>query len=319
MKNIRLKKEFWFITIVTIILATILASIDGSGHWFQAWIAYGAMLVFGALSTYWVWKLVKANRNATTVAIVSFSLRLSAGLALALLLPILGYQNNPEHLSGYIYTDAFFRDNQAWDLVTSGDPLSQAFSGQFSGDQYGGMLGLSALIYRFLSPDAHRPFLILIASATFSAWGILCLWKASRTWFNEKIALLAIWLFALYPESILLGSSQMREAIVIPMTAISFYGLTEIRQKMDWLVMADFSAVFYFQSTLPVMSFSPIWDMAHRSCYIKHDQATSNHLNHLPVALIPPGSHACRGFNHDEPSLNPGQQIIKHFYRLVPE
>ena len=249
MKNIRLKKEFWFITIVTIILATIIASIDGSGHWLQAWIAYGAMLVFGALSTYWVWKLVKANRNATTVAIVSFSLRLSAGLALALLLPILGYQNNPEHQSGYIYTDAFFRDKQAWDLVTSGDPLSQAFSGQFSGDQYGGMLGLSALIYRFLSPDAHRPFLILIVSATFSAWGVLCLWKASRTWFNEKIALLAIWLFALYPESILLGSSQMREAIVIPMTAISFYGLTEIQAKRwtGWLWLI-FSAVFLFSS-----------------------------------------------------------------------
>jgi hypothetical protein len=255
MKNIRIKKEVWIISLVAIILATLLAFIDGSGHWLQAWFAYVVLLGFGAASIYWVWKLVKANSKATIVAIVSFSVRLFVGIALALLLPIFGYQNNPEHLAGYVYTDAFFRDSQAWDFVTSGNPLSQAFSGQFSGDQYGGMLALSAFIYRFLSPDAHRPFLILILSATFSAWGILFLWKASKTWFNEKTSLLTIWLFALYPESVLLGSSQMREAIVIPVTAISFYGLTEILAKKwtGWLWMI-LSAVFLF-SIQPLAGF----------------------------------------------------------------
>jgi len=65
---------------------------------------------------------------------------------------------------------------------------------------------------------------------------VLCLWKASQTLFGEKIALLSIWLFALYPESVLLGSSQMREALVIPLSAMTFYGLTEImtRKLTGW-------------------------------------------------------------------------------------
>jgi hypothetical protein len=255
MKNIRLTKEFWIISFAVIILAALFAFLDGSGHWLKSWFAYLIMLGLGAGSIYWVWRVVKVSPKVTSVAIISFSLRLSAGIALALLLPILGYQNNTEHLSGYVYTDAYIRDGQAWGLATSGNPLSQAFSGQFSGDQYGGMLALSAFIYRFLSPDAHRPFLILILAATFSAWGILCLWKASRTWFDEKTALLTIWLFALYPESVLLGSSQMREAFVIPMTAISFFGLTEILGKRWtgwlWLIL---SAIFLF-SIQPLAGF----------------------------------------------------------------
>jgi hypothetical protein len=250
-----LNKEIWIITILVIILASLLAFMDSSGNWVQSWFVYLVMLGLGIASIYGVWKVVKASPQATTVAIIAFSIRLVIGIALATLLPIVGYQNNPEHLSGYVYTDAYIRDGQAWDFATSGNPLGQAFSGQYSGDQYGGMLVLSAFIYRFLSPDAHRPFLILILGATFSAWGILCLWKASRSWFDEKTALLAIWLFALYPESILLGSSQMREAIVIPMTAISFFGLTEIQGKRwtGWLWVA-FSALLLF-SIQPLAGF----------------------------------------------------------------
>jgi hypothetical protein len=255
MNKYRPKKEFWIITFLIIILASLIAFMDGRGHWFQNWLVYLVMLGLGSASIYGVWRVVNASPQATTVAIIAFSIRLSAGIALSLLLPIVGYQNNAEHLSGYVYTDSYIRDHQAWGLATSGNPLSQAFSGQYSGDQYGGMLVLSAFIYRFISPDAHRSFLILILSATFSAWGILCLWKASRSWFNEKTALLAIWLFALYPESILLGSSQMREAIVIPMTAISFYGLTEIQEKKrsGWIWMI-FSAILLF-SIQPLAGF----------------------------------------------------------------
>jgi hypothetical protein len=255
MNKYRPKKEFWIIIFLVIILASVMALMDSNRDWIQNWFVYLVILGLGITSIYGVWRVIKASPQATTVAIIAFSIRLSAGIALVLLLPIVGYQNNAEHLSGYVYTDAYIRDGQAWGLAASGDALSQAFNGQYSGDQYGGMLALSAFIYRFLSPDAHRPFLILILSATFSAWGILFLWKASRSWFNEKTALLAIWLFALYPESILLGSSQMREAIVIPMTAISFYGLTEIQAKRrtgwSWMVL---SAIFLF-SIQPLAGF----------------------------------------------------------------
>ena len=247
MKKIRFKKEFWMISIAVLIIATLLTLLDKTGHVLQSWIAYTILLGIGAVSIYGVWKAVIASQQVTMAAIISFFLRLGIGVALTLLLPIFGYQDSKEHQSGYVYTDAYIRDNQAWSLAVSGGSLTTAFSGRLSGDQYGGMLALSAFIYRTLSSDAHRPFLILILGATVSAWGVLGLWKVSHTWFGDKTALLAAWLFAVYPECVLLGSSQMREAIVIPMTAISFYGLAEIQsRKMSGWLWIVLSAIFLF-------------------------------------------------------------------------
>ncbi len=245
MHKIRIAKEFWLIFLAVLLIAALLGFLDQSEHFLQGWIAYAILLGLGAAAIIGVLKAVKASHKVTLAALSAFFLRLGIGVALTLLLPVFGYQDNAEHQAGYVYTDAYIRDNQAWKLASSTDSLSTAFSGVYSGDQYGGMLALSAFVYRTLSPDAHRPFLILILSATISAIGVMCLWKAGRTWFEEKTALFAAWIFALYPESVLLGSSQMREAIVIPMIAVSFYGLSEIhaRRKSGWLWIA-LSAIF---------------------------------------------------------------------------
>jgi Dolichyl-phosphate-mannose-protein mannosyltransferase len=253
------KKETFLISLGILLIAALLSALDGTGHWFRGWFAYSVLLALGVGSIYGVWRGVKAERKVTSAALTAFLMRLVIGVALALLLPIIGYQNSPEHQSGYVFTDAYIRDGQAWELATSGNPLSQAFSGQYSGDQYGGMLAVSALTYRALSPDAHRPFLILILGATVSAWGILCLWKTSRTWFGDKTALLAAWIFALYPESVLLGSSQMREAFVIPAIAMSFYGLTQVQEKKKagwfWLILSAL-ILFPIQPLAGFISFS---------------------------------------------------------------
>ena len=261
MRKFRVSKSFWFIALATVILAIVLAFLDNSGSLWRAWFAYLVLLGIGAASIYGVWRAVKASRKASASAIAAFSLRLVIGIALALLLPVFGYQNNQEHQAGYVYTDAYVRDNQAWDLATSGRSLLTAFSGEYSGDQYGGMLALSALIYRLLSPDAHRPFLILILGAIVSACGVLCLWKATQAWFGDKIALLATWLFAVYPESVLLGSSQMREAIVIPMTAITFYGITGIIQRKLsgwWWVLFSAFVLLLVQPLVGVISLAAL-------------------------------------------------------------
>lgn len=243
MKKIPLTREFWLVLSSILLLAAVLASIDSSGNWWQGWLAYSILLGMAALGIIAAWKAVKPSQKATQIALIAFLLRLGVGVILALLLPNIGYQDNQEHLAGYVYTDAFIRDNQAWELASSGDSLGQAFTGKYTGDQYGGMLAISALIYRTFSPDAHRPILVLILGAAFSAVGILCLWKASRLWFDEKTTQLVLWIFALYPESLLLGSSQMREAIVIPLTAVAFFALTEIqgrrREGWVWLFLAS--------------------------------------------------------------------------------
>jgi Dolichyl-phosphate-mannose-protein mannosyltransferase len=261
MKIIHITKSFWIIVLAISVVAAILTLLDKTDHLPQAWIAYAILLGLGAASIYGVYKAANASRSATSIALAAFGLRLVIGVALTLLLPIFGYQNNQEHQAGYVYTDAYVRDNQAWDLATSGKGISSAFSGEYSGDQYGGMLALSALVYRFLSPDAHRPFLIIILSAVANAWGVLCLWKATQDWFGEKTSLLATWFFALFPESILLGSSQMREAFVIPLTAITFYGITEIlkRKTSGWLwVLLSAALLLLIQPLVGVISLAAL-------------------------------------------------------------
>jgi hypothetical protein len=42
---------------------------------------------------------------------------------------------------------------------------------------------------------------------------------------------------ALYPEAILLGSSQMREAFTIPLATASFYGLLRYQQERSWTAL----------------------------------------------------------------------------------
>lgn len=237
-----LSKTFWLATSIVLIAAALLAALDGSGAWWRGLIAYFILLALGCLGLFALWQLhpepTQANciRSAVNASLLAFALRLAVGAALFTLLPIFGYPNSPEHQAGYAFTDAYQRDQQAWELAASNQPLVQAFSGRFSGDQYGGMLALSAFIYRYLSPDAHRPLLIVALGAAAAAWGVALLWKASQLWFGESIAHLAAWIFALYPESVWLGSSQMREPFVLFAAAMAWYGLSRLRpQNPAWL------------------------------------------------------------------------------------
>jgi len=213
-----------------------MSALDGA-NWLRGWLAYSLLLGIGVGSLAYAWRMLTPDRLAASAAITAFILRLAIGAALTLLLPVVGYANNAEHQAGYVFTDAYNRDHQAWELATSAEPLSAAFSGEYESDQYGGLLGLSAFLYRFISPDAHRSMLPLTLNASAAAWGVLLLWKATRGWFGVQTAAFAAWAFAIYPESVLLSSSQMREALIIPAVAITLYGYAQLqtRQRRWWL------------------------------------------------------------------------------------
>ncbi|HJR79844.1 MAG TPA: hypothetical protein VJ821_07215, partial [Anaerolineales bacterium] len=91
----------------------------------------------------------------------------------------------------------------------------------------GGLLAFNSLIYRYLSPDAQRPLLLVVFSAFFAALGIPFLWKAVRQIFGENVAWASAWIFALYPESILLGASAMREPYLLTFSAFALWGFVE--------------------------------------------------------------------------------------------
>ena len=225
--------------------------------------AYGSLAAIVLLLGWLIWKKLGAEPKLGWIALTAFVLRLALGVALGLLLPVIGYDTEPQN-AGYIFFDAFQRDTQAWQLAQSGAPLTNAFNSQFFSDQYGGMLITSAGLYRLFSPDMHRPWLILLLTASISAVGVLFLYRALGERFGSKTTNLAAWIYALYPESVLLGAAQMRDPILIGLTAAAFYFTNrwrELRWKTAvWLALIlALLAAFSWLVALGVGALLAVW------------------------------------------------------------
>jgi hypothetical protein len=284
MNWLRTNKNTWLAAATVVALAAILALADGTGQWLQGWIAYTLVGGLGAATLFSAWHFTGRDISMGKIALAAVFLRLAVGVALMLLLPVAGSADNEANQRGYFYYDADIRDQQAWQLAQSNAPLWKAFNGKYSGDQYGGMLALSAGIYRLLSPDAHRPWLILLLTSAAAGWGVLCLGKAAQTWFGERTARLAAWIFALYPEGIFLGGTHMREAFVIPAVAMTCLSLAEMHtEKRAWLGWLGLAAglMFFFQ---PPMAVVALVLLAGAWLFDPHRQRSWRQV--LPVAAI---------------------------------
>jgi hypothetical protein len=206
-------------------IAAILTSVQPGG-WLTGLLGFGLLGSVGLLALRAAVRWAGGGGALAWMAAIALVARLAVGVGLHIALPIDGYAD-PDDRAGYVYTDAHRRDTQAWELATSGYPLSAAFSRGFYTDQYGGLLALSALTYRYLSPDAHRPLMLALLSALFAALGLPFLWKAAGAAWGERLRSAACWVYALYPESVLLGGSAMREPYLITLSAVSLLGLVQ--------------------------------------------------------------------------------------------
>lgn len=211
----------------------------------------------------WVWHRMGGNRTLAWAVLLTFLLRLLIGFLLFITLPVFGYDEDPTN-AGYLYLDAYRRDTDAWQLADSDAPLGSAFQEEFATDQYGGLLSLSAGIYRLFSPDSHRPLLILILTSFFSALGLPFFWKVVRHYWGEKTANLAAWFYCLYPESVILGASQMREPMLIGLSAIAAWGVTAWKEnKKKALLALGLSFVgmlfFSFKAAGAILAGMAIW------------------------------------------------------------
>lgn len=157
-------------------------------------------------------------------------LRLGIGVLWYVGLPNWGY-GSPVEQAGYIMSDAHARDTVAWQLAESGESLLAAFSEFRNVDQYGGMLFLSAAIYRYLGGTFHQPLQVIVLAAGISSLAILFTWAFARRLLDAKVALIAAWIVAVFPDAVILGSSQMREAILMTLIAAALYGLVSYVQE----------------------------------------------------------------------------------------
>lgn len=218
-------RDLFYIVPAAFLLGGLFASIQ-NGNWATAFFAFTFIffLLFVILRIAHNW--AGGEKVLGIMITLAFFLRLAVGVTLHLALPIYGHDDEDDR-AGYVYTDAHKRDNQAWSLATSERPILDAFSSKYASDQYGGLLAFNALMYRFLSPDAQRPLLLVVFSAFFAALGIPFLWKSVRQIFGERVAWTSAWIFAVYPESILLGASAMREPYLLTFSAFTLWGFVE--------------------------------------------------------------------------------------------
>lgn len=220
------------LAIILMALALTWVSPKFGGVNIQGWISYLVVLLIGTGILLGGWCIIQKTASAPAwlgaLLVGATVLRLAAGVLWTIVIPLGGY-DSPVEQAGYVMKDAYNRDIAAWKLARSGEPLWSAYTKYNQADQYGGMLMLSATIYRFLGGEVHQPLKIVVITAAFSSLSILFGWGFARRLWDDRVAALTAWGLALYPDAVLLGSSQMREAFMITLTALAFYGLLGYR------------------------------------------------------------------------------------------
>lgn len=234
------QKDFYWIIPLSFLLGAVLSTLQ-KNNWIIGWLSFSFLFFLSffllTISTRWA----SDKKSLVWVVVMAFALRLVGGVTTYVLLPIYGYDDVDDQ-SGFVYTDARRRDTQAWELATSERLIVDAFQQKYAYDQYGGLLAFSAFIYRYLSPDAHRVLLLILISALVGTIGIPFLWKAMSVQWDEKTASTSTWMLALFPESILLAGSAMREPYLLAFSAFAFWGFSawqtnHNKKSLIWLVL----------------------------------------------------------------------------------
>ena len=201
------------------------------GTYWQSWSSAGILSILFSFLLLRLWRFLGSSKRLFVLLLATFLLRIVIGTVIHQVLPLAGYADSEVQQAGYLYSDAYERNQAAYTLAVSGEPLLNAFSRPDISDQYGGLLFMSAFIYRVLSPDIIRPLLIALMAAFAMAVGTGFLWSGIQVHWSQKVALIACWIYALYPDSLLLGSSEMREPFLIALACIIFWAIMKWREK----------------------------------------------------------------------------------------
>lgn len=235
-------RNFWLRLLVALVGGAVIASGVAAvspgpfiNAWLPAWYLSAVSVYFLVLA----WSWAGRGRALAWMIALAFFLRLGFGIGMSLALPHWGYPEK-EQQAGYLFKDAYARDTQAWKLAKSDRPLWNSFRDEFATDQYGGLLAVSAVIYRYLSPDMQRPFLLLIVAAFFAALGVPFLRQAVRLRWPARVAAITAWIYVLYPDAIFFGSSQMREPFLVGLGSVMFWVVLawDWKSKTKWAALA---------------------------------------------------------------------------------
>ncbi len=201
-----------------------------AGAFLTGWLAAFVLCLPFSLILRTGWRWGGGEKLVAVMMLAAFGLRLGFGLATQNLLPIYGYPDEPQQQQGYLFDDAYRRDDEAWRIATTESPsFFEPLTRSYNNDQYRGMAVLSIWIYWFLSPDARRFSLIILLGALFTAAGVPFFRKALKNRWDPQIANIAAWIYVFYPDSIVYAGSAMREPFLTGLLAIAFWALCTVR------------------------------------------------------------------------------------------
>jgi hypothetical protein len=245
------------------------------GNYWQGFLQSSMLIFFNSLLLFGAWRAAGKGKALAWMIGLAFVLRIALGLFMAWGLPRFGYPERPQQ-AGFVFEDAFRREENAWNLAKSDAPIVEAFSDAYETDQYGGMLALSALIYRFLSPDAYRPALLSIIAAGVMALTVPVLTSALRRRFDARTVLWAGWILALYPEGMLLGSAQMREPFFILFFAVLIWAAADLLdgrklgRAIPLFILGMLGLfLFSYRIAIPVLGALALWAWVDLSARLK--------------------------------------------------
>lgn len=213
---------------ISLVIGTIIAAFSPGEFLAGVWRSALFSLLLAAIMAAAI-RFLKPGRIIVVITAAAFFLRLAVGIGLYLVLPDNGYDTDVQN-AGYSYSDAFVRDQSAY-LIAFPEKVEIIDVSKIDvADQYGGLSMLSVVVYRLFSADVHRPLLMILFSAFAIGMAALFTWKAIWLEWGVKVALIVVIVLAAYPEGIILGSSQMREPVLIALASISFWAIISFKQ-----------------------------------------------------------------------------------------
>lgn len=254
--------RFAFAVIGGMLLGAVVALLS-PGYFFNGWFAAALLCIPAVYFLLTAWNWAGQGRLLAWMVLLAYLLRLGLGIGLSQAVSVLGYDNDCQN-AGYLFKDACQRDREAYSIALKDEGLFW-FSGiTLDNDQYGGLAFLSGWIYRFLSPDAHRSYLILIVGSFFAALGVVFLRQAVRLRWSGRAADLAAWIVVLYPDALFFASSQMREPFLVGLSCVAFWAVLSWKDRFFPRLLA-FAAgmlgMFFFSTrvTLLVGGILAVW------------------------------------------------------------
>lgn len=236
-----MKKRFFYplpeystrLIIASLTCAAIITALLEKNNWLAGLIITMIYMLAATALLVVCWKMAGKGKWLAWALGLAFFLRLAAGVGLMAALPVYGHNTNQQK-AGYVFFDAYRRDTQAQEISQSKKPILNALTKKFATDQYGGYMALSLFVYRYASGGVPRPQLILILSALAGAAALAFLRLMAAKILPERAAQTGVWLLALFPQSILMGASQMREPWLILFVTVCLWAAGEWIHAGGW-------------------------------------------------------------------------------------